>query len=501
MPLPFTPNLEPLPFQADYLEEHGLDTAWALFWATGTGKSLALVLSLVKLLLAQKTDAALVLAPNGPHRNFAIEEVPKHWPKDAPSRWVFIWDTNKAANRSFQQELENFMYATLPGKGLVGILVMSFDAFMTEPAKKATWNFLRTRRVFYALDESQRIKTPDAKRTKRVLASGQYASHRRIASGTPADSPFDFYSQVRFVDPLFWQRTMGISTFAAFKAHFGIWEQRTISGGASFPQLLDYRNLEELAAALKTISSRVVKEDVLDLLPKAYKRVFHELTLAQRHAYQELKQEALTVLDSGEMVTAEMALVLQLRLSQIGCGFVTPAAGMDPVPFTRNPRGEMLREILTDLTRPSIIWHQFRLDAVTAAEASRAAGRRPVVFDGNDPDAAIEEFRSGRADDIIANLNSGMREGYTLNEADTAIYYSRSSKLLHRTQSEDRNWRMGQTRGVTYIDLLAEGTLDAKVLQLLMKKNETSGFILGDDPAILRAWLREALTDGLPEGV
>jgi len=130
-------------------------------------------------------------------------------------------------------------------------------------------------------------------------------------------------------------------------------------------------------------------------------------------------------------------------------------------------------------------------DVKTAERASLAAGRRPVVYDGNDPAASIDVFKAGDADDIIANLESGMREGFTLNRADTMIYVSNSTKLLNRLQSEDRNYRFGQDLPTQIIDLLGEGTLDSKVLESLANKRDAVGTVLGDDPA---DWLRGALS-------
>jgi SNF2 family DNA or RNA helicase len=309
------------------------------------------------------------------------------------------------------------------------------------------------------------------------------------------DKPFDIYPQVRFLDADWWVRTCAIGSFTAFKAHFAEWVQVMTSGGRSFPSLKGYRNLDELSRSIAPISSRVMKDDVLDLPPKVYKRVFVELSPPQRAAYDALRNEAMALLDSGELVTAEMALVLQLRLTQICSGFITPAAGLAPVPFATNPKGEMLVEILRDLTRPAIIWARFVHDVESCRRASVAAGRRPVVFDGQRSDDAINAFHCGEADDIVANIESNMREGYTLTEADTVVYYSNSPKLLNRLQSEDRAHRIGQTRSVTYIDLLAERTLEKKTLADLQAKRSSTGTVLGDDPDRVRAWLREALEE------
>jgi SNF2 family DNA or RNA helicase len=473
--MPFTPVLAPLEHQSLFLSESARRAAWGLLWEQGTGKTKAIIDNAGILLCEQVIDAGLVIAPNGVHRNWVVEELPKHWSPDLPPIEAFAWKSSAATSKWHKDAVK----ALLQSNKFVW-LCMSYDALMTDEGKQASWDLLRSRRCLYTLDESQRSKTPAAKRTKRIIASSVYAPYRRIASGTPMDTPFDLYSQVRFLDPDFWVREFSIGSFTAFKAYFGKWIKCKLNAGGYFDKLEGFRELEQLEKALKKIGHRVLKADVLDLPPKTYKRVFHELTPSQRRAYDELRSEALTFLDSGELVTAELAIVRVLRLQQITSGFIAPSAGAAPVRFDPNPRAALLKEVLTDLTRPAIIWARFVDDVSVCAEMSRAAGRRPVVYDGERPEDSMDAFHAGEAEDIIANLESGMVEGYTLNEADTTIYFSNHTKLIKRKQSEDRNHRIGQDRSVTYIDLLAEGTLDANVLKALQEKGTTAALVLGD---------------------
>lgn len=483
--LSFTPNMKSMDHQRDFLDESSRRAEFALFWEQGTGKTKPLIENAALLAIEDDLGAALVLAPNGVHRNWHVEEIPKWWPEDAPPMRSFAWHTPSAGTNKHKTELAEFL--SYPG---FKFLCLSYDSIMTDAGKAASWELLRNNKTVYILDESQRVKTPKAKRTKRVIASSVYAPYRRLASGTPMDSPFDIYSQVRFLDPDFWVREFGIGSFTSFKANFGNWVTIPTAGGRSFNKCTSFRNLDQLENALKKIGSRVLKEDVLDLKPKVYKRAFHEMTPTQRRAYEELRSNTLTLLDGGELVTAEIAIVRILRLQQITSGFINPEAGAAPIRFDPNPKAILLREILSDLTRPALIWGRFVEDVNIAAEASRAAGRRPVIWDGSNPQASLDPFHSGEADDFIANLESNAREGLTLNEADTSIYVSNSTKLLNRKQSEDRNHRKGQTRSVQYIDLLAEDSLDSKVLETLRTKGETAGTVLGDGPT---NWLREAL--------
>src|SRR5262249_12217393 len=149
----------------------------------------------------------------------------------------------------------------------------------------------------------------------------------------------------------------------------------------------------------------------------------------------ELRDECMTTLNSGELITTELAIVMLLRLTQIGAGFITPVAGAEPVRWgNHNPRAELLREWVRDVGSQVIVWHQFQHDA---GEIASALGKRShQVYTSAREEEVMRRFHKDGSD-LVANLNSLAREGYTLTEAKVAVYYSRSAKYIHRRQSED----------------------------------------------------------------
>ena len=70
--------------------------------------------------------------------------------------------------------------------------------------------------------------------------------------------------------------------------------------------------------------------------------------------------------------------------------------------------------------------------------------------------------------------------GITLTQANTVIYYSNSYDLEKRLQSEDRAHRIGQHKPVTYVDLIAEKTVDDKIIKALRKKINIASTVMGD---------------------
>ena len=69
----------------------------------------------------------------------------------------------------------------------------------------------------------------------------------------------------------------------------------------------------------------------------------------------------------------------------------------------------------------------------------------------------------------------------TLTAASTIIYYSNSYDLEVRLQSEDRAHRIGQTNTVNYIDLIAQDTVDEKIVNALRKKINIATQVLEED--------------------
>jgi SNF2 family DNA or RNA helicase len=76
--------------------------------------------------------------------------------------------------------------------------------------------------------------------------------------------------------------------------------------------------------------------------------------------------------------------------------------------------------------------------------------------------------------------------GITLTAANTVIYYSNGYDLEKRLQSEDRAHRIGQKKNVTYIDIIAEKTVDEKIQESLRKKINIASEVMGEE---LRAWI------------
>ena len=76
--------------------------------------------------------------------------------------------------------------------------------------------------------------------------------------------------------------------------------------------------------------------------------------------------------------------------------------------------------------------------------------------------------------------------GITLTGASTMIYYSNGYDLEKRQQSEARIDRIGQEKPMTYIDIIAEKTVDERIVKALRKKVNIATQVMGEE---LKNWI------------
>ena len=100
-----------------------------------------------------------------------------------------------------------------------------------------------------------------------------------------------------------------------------------------------------------------------------------------------------------------------------------------------------------------------------------------------DRDEAIARFQNPEDPTrfFVSNPQTGGM-GLTLHAAKNVVYYSNDFNLESRVQSEDRAHRIGQKDKVTYVDLMAEGTIDEKIVKALNSKIDLASKVMGEDP-------------------
>jgi SNF2 family DNA or RNA helicase len=365
---------------------------------------------------------------------------------------------------------------------------MNVEAFSTSKGLDFAHSFLNIfgGRALIGIDESTTIKSPTAKRTKNILKIGDLAKYRRILTGSPVTkSPLDLYTQCKFLDPFH----LDESSYYAFRARYANMVKRNF-GGRSVQLVVSYRRLDELAEKLEKFSYRVLKEDCLDLPEKVFVTRNVELSDEQKKMYLTMKNAAIAEQD-GKVMSSMSALTTLLRLHQITCGHMKTDDG-ETLPI-KNNRLTSLMECLEETDGKVIIWANYREDIKNIVESlKKAYGDASTVeyHGGVDPrvrqdNIALFQEKNGPTRYFVGNAQTG-GYGITLTAANTVIYYSNNYDLEKRLQSEDRAHRIGQTGSVTYIDLVAEKTIDDRIIKSLKNKVDIANEIMGED---IKDWI------------
>jgi SNF2 family DNA or RNA helicase len=139
-----------------------------------------------------------------------------------------------------------------------------------------------------------------------------------------------------------------------------------------------------------------------------------------------------------------------------------------------------------------IIWAHYQHDIKKIVEEiEKIHGPRSVIdYYGLTPQderqGNIKKFQDDPTCRFLVGTPSTGGYGITLTAANTVIYYSNGYDLEKRLQSEDRAHRIGQKKSVTYVDILAEDTVDEKIVKALRKKINIASEVMGEE---LRAWI------------
>ena len=365
------------------------------------------------------------------------------------------------------------------------ILVMNVEALSTEKGVKFAEKFLRSHKTLMAIDESTTIKTPTAKRTKNIIDLGTTAKYRRIMTGSPVTkNPLDLYTQCYFLDPYL----LDFASYYAFRNRYAIMKTMHVRG-RSIQVVHKFQNLSELSDIVKRFSYRVLKEDCLDLPPKNWTKRHITLSKEQQKVYDQMKKTALATLNGK--VTSTMTVITQLmRLQKITCGhFVADDGNTQEI---KNNRITELMDVLDEIEGKAIIWGHWQKDIQNMVdEIEKVHGPGSVVsYYGLTPQDErqdnIRKFQSDPRCRFLVGTPSTGGYGITLTAANTVIYYSNGYDLEKRLQSEDRAHRIGQKKNVTYIDIIAEKTVDEKIQESLRKKINIASEVMGEE---LRAWI------------
>ena len=214
-----------------------------------------------------------------------------------------------------------------------------------------------------------------------------------------------------------------------------------------------------------------------------------QLTPEQQKLYKQMRKEALATLN-GKTVTTMTALTQLMRLHQITCGHFSADDGT--IQEVKNNRLAELLDLFEEVEGKAIIWAHYQHDVrniFKILEQKFGPGSVVHYYGKTLPeqrDYAIKNFKNNDKVRFFVGTPQTGGYGITLTQANTVIYYSNGYDLEKRMQSEDRAHRIGQKKTVTYVDIIAEKTVDTKIVKSLRKKINIASKVMGEE---LKSWI------------
>ncbi len=454
--------------------------SFAYFMEMGTGKTKVVIDNIAYLYKKGLIQCAIVYAPNGVHQQWVDEQIPCHIPADTDYEAIAY----RASDKKTEKRIKQIASDTTTG---LKIITFNIESLARKTINEMVMQILRKYKSMMVIDESVRIKSPSAIRTKNAIYLGKSAKYRRIMTGAPVTKGYeDLYSQLNFLD----NKILGFNSFYTFRNYY------CIMGGFESRQIVGYKPqcIKELEDKLAACSFRVTKKECLDLPEKVYTKRYVELTSQQEDLYLKVKNELaidlrhLTVAktDKTEVDTSLMAAITKLlRMQQITCGFFIDEQNNYDLD---NNRINVLMECIEEASGKVIVWSRFLRDIEKIKNDLNSRKIGCVVYSGEvsskNRTEAIDSFRNDPDCKVFIGQPASAGTGLNLQVADTVIYYSNDFNADTRWQSEDRAHRIGQKNHVTYIDLIARKTVDEKILNSLLNKKSMADALL-DNPRLL----------------
>ncbi|UCG53578.1 MAG: DEAD/DEAH box helicase [Candidatus Latescibacterota bacterium] len=332
---------------------------------------------------------------------------------------------------------------------------------MHDAIKRTAWDLL-------VLDEIHRIKAPGGMDSRFFDSLADMIPCRLGLTGTSlGEGPMDAYGQFRFLD-----RSIFGTSFVRFRGRYAI------MGGFEGKKVVDYQNEGEFAERFGSITYEVRAEDVLDLPDEHHVEREVELSEATQKHYSEMDEEFTTwVGEDGGDVSVQNAMSRIGKLQEITGGFVR-----DPdtkrVHRLGSEKAEELGDVLDDLRpdEPLLVCCRFRPDLDIVREIVEKKGRTYSELSGKADQS--EGWMDGKTDVLGVQIDAG-KEGIDLTRARYCVIYSMSYSRTAYAQFLRRIRRPRQkSKTVTFIHLVASGTVDKRVYRALLRKTSVVESIL-----------------------
>lgn len=339
------------------------------------------------------------------------------------------------------------------------------------------------------IDELPSFKHRTSQRSKAVNKIKRHFNYRYGLTGTPStNSITDIWHQIFILDD---GRRLGTS-FYQFRN--SVCQPRQVGPSPNMLQWEDKPGAEIAVGSL--LSDMVVRhkfEECIDIPANHTYSVPYHMSPKQAKAYRQMEKDAITLLESGRIVSAVNAAGVATKLLQIASGATYSETGTgntelqakaaDAIGYVPIDTGRY--ELVADLVEQrdhSVVFFNWVHQRDLLVKEFQKRGITHAVIDGKTNDTnrknAVDNFQAGRYQALLAHPKSAAH-GLTLTRGTTTIWPSPTYNLEFFIQGNKRIYRSGQTQKTETILVLAPGTLENKVFQRLQDKDLRQSSLLG----------------------
>ncbi len=347
------------------------------------------------------------------------------------------------------------------------VLIISYEALRADISKYKDKSF-----KMIIIDEAQFIKNPDALKT--IAVKSINADIKIALTGTPIENSLqDLWSIFDFVLP----------GYLGKKNHF-LQEYDNYNGSSNVLSMLNKR--------IQPFILRRLKTDVLDLEEKIETVSYSIMSKEEKDLYHSYLLDAKADLSKeGYKMTKVLSVLTRLR--ELAC---EPRLFLDNVSNIKNSKMDLLMEIVEEKISDGhkiLLFSQFTSIFPFIEERLKDKGISYLTFTGQtkslDRAMLVEKFNTDENIKIfLISLKAG-GTGLNLTSADTVIHYDPWWNNAVMSQATDRCYRLGQTRVVHEIKIVAKDTIEERILELQNKKNDLFNSVISEDEIIKKITL------------
>jgi SNF2 family DNA or RNA helicase len=337
-------------------------------------------------------------------------------------------------------------------------------------------------------DEAQHVKNPYSATAKQLRTIGARA--RVALTGTPVENNLSELWAI-----LDWTTPGLLGRLGTFRTRYA----QAVEGGS------DPAAADRLAALVRPFLLRRRKSDpgiAPELPPKTETDRAVSLTGEQTGLYEAVVRETLAEI-SGADGFARRGLVMKLltALKQI-CNH--PAQYLKeerPRIADRSGKLELLDELLDTILAEDasvLVFTQYVQMARLLEQHLAARGVRTQFLHGGTPvaerEAMVDRFQAGEAPVFLLSLKAA-GTGLNLTRAGHVVHFDRWWNPAVEAQATDRAYRIGQTQPVQVHRLIAEGTIEDRIADMLARKKSLADAVLGSGESALTELTDAELAD------